>query len=304
MLEDTIISLLAKSPADQYSLYRQIGGTTRMSQLLKAISVLQQSGLIHVAKYRKSFRTGLEVPIYSLSKGGKTTSNGNSSNNNRRSTNSKIKRLDVHGLLAGVTSERLVEYEFVARNLMSSQKQAAILDIGSGSSILAQAISKFGKGKWAVFRIDIAKSNCDIRMDARMTGFRKAVFDQVICISTIEHIGIVTDNTGCYDDNDGDIKTIKEIVRVLKKGGNAIITVPYGKVTKPTHRVYDRHALSRLLDVNTGSLVETRKEFYCYEAGKWKRCSQGTADRMIADEVQDPLHFHSKTCACILLRKR
>jgi SAM-dependent methyltransferase len=300
MLEDTIISLLAKSPADQYSLYRQIGGTTRMSQLLKAISVLQQSRVIHVAKYRKSVRTGLEVPIYSLSKGGKT-SNGNTNNN--RSTNSNIKRLDVHDLLAGVTSERLVEYEFVARNLMSSQKQAAILDIGSGNSILAEAISKFGKGKWAVFRVDIEKSNCDIRMDARMTGFRKAVFDQVICISTIEHIGIGTDYTGYYDD-DGDIKTIKEIVRVLKKGGNAIITVPYGKVMKLTHRVYDRHALSRLLDVDTGSLVEARKEFYCYKAGKWKRCSQGTADRMIADDAQAPLHFHSMTCACILLRKR
>jgi ubiquinone/menaquinone biosynthesis C-methylase UbiE len=302
MLEDTIILLLAKSPADQYSLYRQIGGTTRMSQLLKAISVLQQSRVIHVVKYRKSVRTGLEVPIYSLSKGGKT-SNGNTNNN--RSTNSNIKRLDVHDLLAGVTSERLVEYEFVARNLMSSQKQAAILDIGSGNSILAEAISKFGKGKWAVFRVDIEKSNCDIRMDARMTGFRKAVFDQVICISTIEHIGIGTDYTGYYDDDDGDIKTIKEIVRILKKGGNAIITVPYGKVMKPTHRVYDRYALSRLLDVDdAGSLVEARKEFYCYKAGKWKRCSQGTADRMIADDAQSPLHFHSMTCACILLRKR
>jgi hypothetical protein len=127
----------------------------------------------------------------------------------------------------------------------------------------------------------------------------------VICISTIEHIGIRSDYTGYYNDEDGDIKTIKEIVRILKKkGGSAIITVPYGKITKPTHRVYDRHALSRLLDVDTGSLVEARKEFYCYKAGKWKRCSQGTADRMIADDVQAPLHFHSTTCACILLRKR
>jgi hypothetical protein len=51
-------------------------------------------------------------------------------------------------------------------------------------------------------------------------------------------------------------------------------------------------------------LVQARKEFYCYNAGKWKRCSQGTADRMIADDAQAPLHFHSMTCVCILLRKR
>ena len=281
MLEDKIVSLLAKSPADQYSLYRQIGDTS-MSKLLKAICALQQRKIIRVAKYRKSYRTGLEVPIYSLSES--STANNNNNNNNS-SSDRGFKRLDIHNLLVGITSERLVEYEFVARNLVSSKKQAAILDIGSGSSLLAKAIGELGKGKWQVFRIDIAESNCDARMDARMTGFRKAVFDQVVCISTIEHIGIGTDYTGYYDDDDGDIKAIKEIVRVLKKGGNAIITVPYGKVTKPTHRVYDRHALSRLLDVDTGSLVEARKEFYCYKAGKWKRCSQGTADRMIADDA-------------------
>ena len=295
MLEDTIVSLLAKSPADQYSLYRQIGDTS-MSKLLKAICVLQQRKIIRVAKYRKSYRTGLEVPIYSLSE--RSTAN----NNNDSSSNSGFKRLDIHNLLVGITSERLVEYEFVARNLVSSKKHADILDIGSGSSLLAKAIGELGKGKWQVFRIDIAESNCDARMDARMTGFRKEVFSQVICISTIEHIGIGI-NSG-DDDEDGDLKTVKEILRILKKGGSAIISVPYGKIKKLNYRVYDRHALSRLVAVDNEEFsVAAKKEFYCYDAGKWKRCSQSTADRNIADDVHAPLHFHSMTCACILLRK-
>jgi len=297
MLEDTIVSLLAKSPADQYSLYRQIGDTS-MSKLLKAICALQQRKIIRVAKYRKSYRTGLEVPIYSLSE--RSTANNN---NNSRSSNSGFKRLDMHKLLVGITSERLVEYEFVARNLVSSKKQAAILDIGSGNSLLAKAIGELGKGKWQVFRIDIAESNCDARMDARMTGFRKEVFSQVICISTIEHIGIGI-NSG-DDDEHGDLKTVKEILRILKKGGSAIISVPYGKIKKLNYRVYDRHALSRLVAVDNEEFsVAAKKEFYCYDAGKWKRCSQSTADRNIADDVHAPLHFHSMTCACILLRKR
>lgn len=297
MLEDKIVSLLAKSPADQYSLYRQIGDTS-MSKLLKAICVLQQRKIIRVAKYRKSYRTGLEVPIYSLSE-----SSTAKNNNNNSSSNSGFKRLDIHNLLVGITSERLVEYEFVARNLVSSKKQAAILDIGSGSSLLAKAIGELGKGKWQVFRIDIAESNCDARMDARMTGFRKEVFSQVICISTIEHIGIGI-NSG-DDDEDGDLKTVKEILRILKKGGSAIISVPYGKIKKLNYRVYDRHALSRLVAVDNEEFsVAAKKEFYCYDAGKWKRCSQSTADRNIADDVHAPLHFHSMTCACILLRKR
>jgi SAM-dependent methyltransferase len=288
MLEDTIVSLLAKSPADQYSLYRQIGCTS-MSQLLKAISALQQRKIIRVAKYRKSDRTGLEVPIYSLSE---STASNNSSSNNR------AERLDIHDLLAGVTSERLVEYDFVTRNLVSPKKQANILEIGSVGSRLAEAINEFGKGKWQTFRIDIAESGCDARMDARMTGFRNEAFDQVICISTIEHIGIGT-NGG----ESGDVKTVKEILRVLKKGGTAIITVPYGKINKPNHRVYDRHGLSMLVAVDNGFSV-AKKEFYCYDAGKWQGSSQAAADRLIAYDVQAPLHFHSATCACLLLRKR
>jgi ubiquinone/menaquinone biosynthesis C-methylase UbiE len=295
MLEDKIVSLLAKSPADQYSLYRQIGDTS-MSKLLKAICALQQRKIIRVAKYRKSYRTGLEIPIYSLSES--STANNNNNNN---SSDRGFKRLDIHNLLVGVTSERLVEYEFVARNLVSSKKQAAILDIGSGSSLLAKAVSEFGKGKWQMYRIDIAESNCDARMDARMTGFRKEVFSQVICISTIEHIGIGI-NRG-DDDEDGDLKTVKEILRILKKGGSAIITVPYGKIKKLEHRVYDRQALSRLVAVDNG-FSAAKREFYCYDAGKWKRCNQGAADRLIADDMQAPLHFHSMACACILLRKR
>lgn len=297
MLEDTIVSLLAKSPADQYSLYRQIGDTS-MSKLLKAICALQQRKIIRVAKYRKSYRTGLEVPIYSLSERSAANNNNNSSSSDRG-----FKRLDIHNLLVGITSERLVEYEFVARNLVSSKKQAAILDIGSGSSLLAKAIGELGKGKWQVFRIDIAESNCDARMDARMTGFRKEVFSQVICISTIEHIGIGISSG--EEDDDGDLKTVKEILRILKKGGSAIISVPYGKIKKLNYRVYDRHALSRLVAVDNEEFsVAAKKEFYCYDAGKWKRCSQSTADRNIADDVHAPLHFHSMTCACILLRKR
>src|SRR5919112_4395721 len=107
MLEDKIVSLLAKSPADQYSLYRQIGDTS-MSKLLKAISTLQQRKIIRVAKYRKSERSGLEVPIYSLSQSSRANNNSSSSGNRG------ARRLDIHNLLEGVTSERLVEYEFVA----------------------------------------------------------------------------------------------------------------------------------------------------------------------------------------------
>ena len=45
--------------------------------------------------------------------------------------------------MVDVTSERLVEYELLARNIMSPRKQAASLDIGSGSFTVAEAIREF-----------------------------------------------------------------------------------------------------------------------------------------------------------------
>lgn len=262
-LADRIVSILKKCPADQYSLYRQLGNSS-MSEITKAIAELQVKKIIHVTKYRKNERTGLDVPIYSLSP-------------------SRPGHLDVHGLLAGVTSERLVEYDFVARNLVSRSKRANILDIGAAGSGLVKIIREYEK-RWQVFGIDLV-TGTDAVMDARSTGFRDRVFDQVISISTIEHIGI-----------DGDAKTMQEIWRILKKGGTAIITMPYGREERHDHRVYDRGSLARLADL----FKVAKKEFYKYDAGKWLKCSQGSADKV---NQQVPKYLHSAVCACLLLRK-
>ncbi len=269
-LQDRVISILKKSPADQYSLYRQAGGSS-MSEITKTIAGLKKKKIIHVVNYRKSERTGLDIPVYSLSA-------------------ARRDRLDVHGMLAGVTSERLVEYDFLARNLVSPLKSAIILDVGSEGSALVHAIREFGK-RWQAFGIDL--ENADAIMDARSAGLRDSAFDQVICISTIEHIGLACD----IDDKRGDAKAMQEIFRILKKGGTAIITVPYGRGEKPDHRVYNKRALGKL----AGSFSVARQEFYRYDTGKWTKCSQAAAWRA---DSQVPLHFHSAACACLLLRKQ
>lgn len=242
-----------------------------MSEITKTIAELQQNKIIHVARYRKSERTGLDIPVYSLSA-------------------NKHHRLDVHGLLAGVTSERLVEYDFMARNLVSPQRRATILDVGSAGSSLGQAIREFGS-RWQVFGIDLVEG-CDAMMDARSIGFRDEAFDQVVSISTMEHVGLAC---GVSDKN-GDVRAMQEIFRLLKKDGSAIITIPYGREKKPDHRVYDRKMLARL--VSRFSVAE--KEFYRYDAGKWVKCNQADADTA---NSQIPLHFHS-ACACLLLKKQ
>lgn len=242
-----------------------------MSKLTKTIAELQEKKILHVAKYRRNERTGLDIPVYSI-------------------TVRRRNKLDVHGLLAGVTSERLVEYDFVARNLMSPLKNARILDVGSAGSALMQAIREFGK-RWEAFGIDLEDG--DAIMDARSTGFRGSVFDQVMSISTLEHIGLACD----IDDKIGDAKAMKEMFRMLKKDGSAIITVPYGMEKKPEHRIYDKSSLAKLVS----PFSVAKKEFYRFDAGKWIKCSQADAGR---PNSQIPLHFHGAACACLLLRKQ
>lgn len=267
-----------------------------MSEVAKALANLQRRRAICVSGYRKSRRTGLEFPVYSLDEG-------------NRGSSKKRKKLDVHSLLAGVTSERLAEYDFVARNLVSPGRKAAILDIGSAGSGLARAIERFGGSKWQVLGIDLAEREgeeeeggergCDARMDARSTGLRSGSFDQVVCISTVEHIGL-----SCgISDGDGDAKAMKEMYRVLKKGGSAIISIPYGNrasIVRQQHRVYDSRALVRL----AARFFVAKKEFYRYRSGRWLRCSQAAAGRAADNGSYVPSKFHSAACTCLLLKKK
>lgn len=249
-----------------------------MSEVTKALERLQRRKAIQVFGYRRSKRTGLDVPVYSVNAG-------------------RGKRLDVHPLLAGVTSERLVEYDFAARNLLPRNKKSKILDIGSSGSGLTIAIRQFGGSRWQVSGIDLASDGCDIRTDARSTCIRSGTIDQVICISTIEHIGL-----SCgISDSVGDIKAMREISRMLNEGGSAIVTVPYGTksaVVNQMHRVYDRTALSKLLR----SFSVAKKEFYRFSSGKWQRSSEAAAFKAIDEYI--PPNFHNAACVCLLLKKR
>jgi SAM-dependent methyltransferase len=284
-LTKKITSLLAASPADQYSLYKQLAHV-KMSDLQKVLTHMQQTNAIEVWKYRKSKRSGLEVPVYSLTQSRRKR--------NRKRTDIQSTRLDVHPLLSGITSERLVEYDFVSRNLVPGKKSSVtILDIGSGDSHLVKAIRDFGKKQgWQACGIDISNRSCDAIMDARHMGFRNRIFDFAICVSTLEHIGLL----GEIQDEKADIVTKQEILRTLKRGGFLIITVPYGNISKEEHRIYRKETLDRI----TSRFSITKKEFYLYDKGKWKRCNQSIAE---STRNQSPLHFHSAVCACLLLRK-
>ena len=88
--------------------------------------------------------------------------------------------------------------------------------------------------------------------DLRDLDFRDERFDYIACISTIEHIGM--DNTMYAEDlaiaQRGDssefVIAVKELKRVLKKGGSLFISFPFGR--------YENHGWFQQFDT---SLVDT-----------------------------------------------
>jgi SAM-dependent methyltransferase len=118
-----------------------------------------------------------------------------------------------------------------------------------------------------------------IRGNVLTHDFPAASFDAVVCVSSIEHIGL-----GHYDadplDPDGDRHAAERAVRWLKPGGYFYADVPYGltySVEGTSHRVYDDAALrSRLL---VPGLIERRRWF-----SSWAR-----QDHLLHDTPDDPL---------------
>lgn len=91
-----------------------------------------------------------------------------------------------------------------------------------------------------------------VRADITRTPFADESFDTIWCISSLEHFGM--DNTG-YTKNFStgatmDKQAVQEMLRLLTRGGDILVTVPYGRFEDHgTHKNFDRHHWQSLLDV-------------------------------------------------------
>jgi SAM-dependent methyltransferase len=293
-IEEKILGLLQSVPLDKYSIHKMIP-TKSIFTISEAINNLQQRGKIHVVKYRKETRTGIPVPLYSV-----------------YSCSERELELNAGGILECLTSERYPEFKFVLRNLVSrnTEEEAKILDVGCSTSALSSMITKFSGNRWLIISIDIANEIGNhgfplIQMDARRIGFKDKTFDQVMCLSSMEHIGIAdegakTKNKDLNCGMEGDALAMTEIWRVLKVKGTLILTVPYGRILikQQGYRVYSKDSLSIL--TNKYSIII--KEFFGLKKGKWTKCSELEANSLTLLERSNQ-KFHSDIIACLLLKK-
>jgi len=142
-------------------------------------------------------------------------------------------------------SERIIEYPFVISNLDLPMGSKVLL-VGCAGDPLSTILPVLN---YNVVGIDvkfvpIKYSKFEFKqMDVRTISFPDEYFEGVVAVSTIEHVGMMS------DDALGDTKALNEIHRVLKKRGIFIMTTPYGKWPKDKRfeRLYDYESIDKLL---------------------------------------------------------
>ncbi|MBN1680159.1 MAG: methyltransferase domain-containing protein [Anaerolineae bacterium] len=167
-------------------------------------------------------------------------------------------RLSSRGTRLLDAGSTLNQESFINR-LKSQQKDITILTLApEGKAFWKQAVSyHYG--------------------DLRELPFRDSWFDEIVCISTLEHVGM--DNVNYGAESSGELgKTdyliaARELWRVLTPGGQLLISVPYGKYTHVYWngavfmQQFDGQHLNTLLSCFANAAVEVT--FFRYEPEGW-----------------------------------
>jgi SAM-dependent methyltransferase len=110
--------------------------------------------------------------------------------------------------------------------------------------------------------------------DLRQLPFRDGWFDTVVCVSTLEHVGMDNRRFGGGDARGGDpgreaTRAVAEMRRVLRPGGRLLITVPYG--APEDHgwlRQFTRQEIEELLAGAEASIADV--QVYAYSRRGWQ----------------------------------
>ncbi len=177
--------------------------------------------------------------------------------------------------------EREREREFILENISNDTKKV-ILDVGCWGSLLPEEINKrghkvfgldaqnYGKPKGFIFiKSDILSSDLP---------FKKLMFDYIICLSTIEHIGV-----GHYGDTvkkSGDRIALETMYSLLKNNGRLLLTIPFaGKYSEDDfQRIHTKESFLKLID----GLFKIEKEQYWIPLAvrKWIPASEKDAEKV------------------------
>ena len=146
------------------------------------------------------------------------------------------------------TNERVVEFPYAVRALGVVPSGGRVLDVGSAESTLAFSLACLG---YVVTAVDPRGYPFEHPRLQVVAGAVEDLgdggdYDAVVCLSTIEHIGV-----GAYGQSESeraDLQAMRRLRELAKPGALLVLTTPFGRAaTGDTERRYDRAGLDALL---------------------------------------------------------
>jgi SAM-dependent methyltransferase len=175
--------------------------------------------------------------------------------------------------------ERIVEYPWILARLGVAGR--LLLDAGSALNF-PYILDRPELNRRSVVIYNLSPENVVRRNnvsyiygDLRQTILKSECFDEIVCISTLEHVGM--DNTFLYSKDprlkecrhDDFRDVVREFKRVLKPGGKLFITVPYGRYKNYGWlQQFDKKMVEAVLAVFGGSASTVT--YYKYFADAWQ----------------------------------
>jgi len=199
----------------------------------------------------------------------------------------------------GCRTSRTVEYDFVMKNIPSKARK--ILDVGSTGSLLPLKLAKRGYNVYSIDSREYHEHHPNltfVKGDTLKSFFPDDFFDLVVCVSTIEHIGL-----GAYGDpqyENGDKLAMKEFSRILKEGGTLLLTTPFSGKYKvlPWMNSYERiYDYGRLKSLFKGWKTLLEEYYIPKKAKRWVKASRKEAEKM--HEA-----YSRSNLVCLMLKKK
>src|SRR2546423_5725668 len=157
---------------------------------------------------------------------------------------------DPGDVVVRAVNERIAEVPHVFRVLLRLEPGARILDVGAAESTVALSLASLGYDVTALDVRPYPFSHPRLRsiVAAVQEWETNERFDAVVCLSTIEHIGL-----GAYGQEGSgersDLVAMERMHALTKPGGLLVLTTRFGEAgSDDFQRTYDREGLDELLE--------------------------------------------------------
>ena len=177
------------------------------------------------------------------------------------------------------SDERVVEIPWALARLRG---EGRVLDVGYAFAEPAYLAGLAAAVPDGLVGVDLVERDVagvrSVVADVRALPFPPRSFDAVLCISTLEHVGMDNRVYGGPSERDesGRLAALRELRRVLARGGRLLVSVPTGRPeAQPTQVVHDPAAWLALF--GDGGFVVHEHEVYERGPDGW-RSAEGDVD--------------------------